>query len=269
VRAAAREGAILPVRGRWFQVPDAPEDVVRAVRVGGTLTAASVARLEGLWLMDDDRLHVRVPSTASRLGSPGDRRQLLGEADNVCVHYSRAGGTQVGRDPLRMALAEMFACGSPRDALVSLDSALNMHAITGVDLQHIRASVDSRMRPWVDRADAGSQSGLETLVRLLLRSRNIRVRSQVWFTGIGRVDLLVGERLILELDGAQFHQGENFEADRERDLALQMRGYIVIRLSYRQVMGKWDVVMGAILELIARGEHRWSGRRPSAPVDWP
>jgi hypothetical protein len=39
-----------------------------------------------------------------------------------------------------------------------------------------------------------------------------------------------------------------------------MRGYLVLRLSYRQVMTEWDVVSAGILELIARGEHRW-GRR--------
>ncbi len=39
-----------------------------------------------------------------------------------------------------------------------------------------------------------------------------------------------------------------------------MRGYLVLRLSYRQVMTEWSVVSEGILELVTRGEHRW-GRR--------
>ena len=44
-------------------------------------------------------------------------------------------------------------------------------------------------------------------------------------------------RLIVETDGYRYHRGrQRFEDDRERDLELRMRGFDVLRLSYRQVV---------------------------------
>ncbi|WP_419818211.1 endonuclease domain-containing protein [Glaciibacter flavus] len=265
IAESLRAGVVTRVRARWFGSPSAPDDVLRAVRVGGTLTGASVARRHRLWTMNDSRLHVRVPLTASRLAAPHARKVPL-DADKhaVCVHYSGSSGTDIGCDPVAVALAEMFSCNGPEAALVALDSALNKRLITG--LSDVRDLVSRDLRRFVDWADPQSQSGLETLVRLLLRRRQVRFRSQAYIDGVGRVDLLVGDRLVLELDGETFHVGANFEEDRRRDLALVRRGYVVVRLSYRQIVADWPQTSAAILELIARGEHRWGSKSPTGPL---
>jgi very-short-patch-repair endonuclease len=90
---------------------------------------------------------------------------------------------------------------------------------------------------------------------LALRSRNLRVRPQVWIPGVGRVDLLIGDRLVLELDGREWHQ--DFERDRARDRALVARGYLVLRASYRQVLEDWPTIEAQIAEIVARRDHRW------------
>ncbi len=59
---------------------------------------------------------------------------------------------------------------------------------------------------------------------------------------------------MLELDGERWHQ---FENDRRRDRALIVRGYVVIRASYAQVMEEWPLVEAQILELVRRREHLW------------
>ncbi|KQX05354.1 MULTISPECIES: endonuclease domain-containing protein [unclassified Leifsonia] len=267
VRAAVRSGQIIQVRGRWFASPSAATDVVRAVRVGGTLTGSSAARLQGMWTLDDDRLHVRVPTTASRLRSPADRGMPLDAAhDRVCVHYSRRPGTEHAMDGVLDALVEMYSCGDARAAVVATDSALNQGLLSVAELSELRTLIPADRRKFVDRVDGKAQSGLETLARLLLRARRIRFRTQVWIAPAGRVDILVGDRLVLELDGRAFHTGAAFEEDRRRDLELVMQGYLVVRISYRMVMARWDDVAAAILELVRRDEHLWGGRRPSAPV---
>lgn len=43
VERALAAGAIFRVRRAWYGVPDAPATVVRAVRVGGSLTSVSAA----------------------------------------------------------------------------------------------------------------------------------------------------------------------------------------------------------------------------------
>ncbi|MEI5584342.1 MULTISPECIES: endonuclease domain-containing protein [unclassified Agromyces] len=267
VGAARRAGEIVPVRTRWFATTDAPADVVRAVRVGGSLTGASVLRLAGIWMRRaDPLLHVRVPQTAGRLWSPepvrpGEvRARLDRSAHGVCVHYRTEPGLPQARDPLPLALAEYARCASRLDAHVAVDSALNLGELDDDGLADLRRRLGPALRPIVDLADRGCQSGTETIVRLLLRGRRVRHRTQVPIIGVGRVDVLVGDRLVIEIDGAGFHTGLEFEADRRRDFELVQRGYLVLRLSFSMVMQDWAEVRRGILALIERGEHRWGGR---------
>jgi len=266
VKAAVADGKLVQVRERWFAVPDAPDDVVRAVRVGGSLTAASVARLEGLWVREDARLHVRVPSSAGRLWSPapappgGGRVRLDRAGHRVCVHYRTVTGRPTARDGAVLALAEMAACGPLLDAQIAIDSALALGTIGIDDLDELRTLLGASRRTIADQADPGCQSGTETIVRLLLRGRRVPHRTQALIAGVGRVDVLVGDRLVVEIDGEGFHTGPEFERDRRRDFELTMRGYLVFRLSYSMVMQEWEAVRAGLLALIARGEHRWGAR---------
>lgn len=267
VDRALRKGTIARVRSGWFATPEAHPDVVRAVRVGGTATAATVVRMRGLWVADDIRLHVRVRHSTGRLSAPHDRRQALDRArDRVCVHYSRRGPFDRAADLLTVALAEMFACTDAASAIASVDSALDAGRLDLAHLDLIRAWMPPSRRTLIDRADPDAQSGIETSVRLLLRSRRIRHRVQVHIDGVGRVDVLVGDRLVIEVDGRAFHTGDAFEEDRRRDFELVTRGYVVLRLSYRQVVHDWDRTRAGILALVARGEHRWSGAGPHPAV---
>ncbi|WP_172979752.1 endonuclease domain-containing protein [Agromyces agglutinans] len=266
VTRARSAGAIVQVRQRWFAVPDAPPDVVRAVRVGGSLTGASVARLEGVWTRREATLHVRVPRTASRLRAPdGSGRRLDVARDRVCVHYRTVDGVIGARDPLALALAELAACAPRLDAHIAVDSALAERQLDTAGLAELRTLLVPTRRSIVDLADAGCQSGTETIVRMLLLGHRIRHRTQVTIDGVGRIDVLVGERLVIEIDGAGFHTGPEFERDRRRDFELVMGGYLVLRLSYEMVVSEWDSVQEGILELVRRGEHRWGVRATARP----
>ncbi|MEB0000139.1 DUF559 domain-containing protein [Cryobacterium sp. RTS3] len=262
VLQAVSAGSIRRVRNGWFAVPEAPTDVVRAVRVGGTLTGASVARLHGLWLLPDRMLHVRVPATASRLRDPSDRsRQLEAEAHRVCVHYSRSPGTGRSRDPLVRALTEMFLCDPGDAAIVAVDSALNLRELAPGALAELSANLSPAQRTRLALVDGNSDSGLETLLRLFCVRQRMRVRTQVRIRGVGRVDLLVGERLVLELDGEGFHTGIEFENDRRRDFELVQLGYLVVRISYKMLLHDRERVEAGILALIRRDEHLWTASR--------
>src|SRR5690606_29569534 len=99
--------------------------------------------------------------------------------------------------------------------------------------------------------DPAAESGIETLVRLALRRHRIRARSQVTIPGVGRVDFLIGDRLVIEADGFEWHGSrEAFERDRDRDRELVRRGFVVIRLSYARVMGDLDGAMLAVLDVV-------------------
>lgn len=101
-----------------------------------------------------------------------------------------------------------------------------------------------------------AESGTETLVRLKLRAGGIRVRPQMVIGGVGRVDLLIGARLVIEVDSREHHtSADAYESDRARDRKLTAMGYLVVRLSYRQVLHEWAEIEPDLLALIRRDAH--------------
>jgi len=117
------------------------------------------------------------------------------------------------------------------------------------------------------RLDVGFQGGFEPdLTRSELERRFLRlchrrrlptpeVNARV---GSFIVDFLWrDQRLIVETDGYRFHRGRSaFEADRARDIELKLRGYEVVRFTYRQVTGEPDAVAGTLWALLASRQRR-------------
>lgn len=74
--------------------------------------------------------------------------------------------------------------------------------------------------------------------------------------GIGRVDFVVGDRLIIEVDSRAHHERTpDYERDRRRDAAASTHGYRVLRFTYRQVFDDWRSVEEAIMAAYLRGDH--------------
>ena len=70
--------------------------------------------------------------------------------------------------------------------------------------------------------------------------------------GIGEVDLLVEGRLVVELDGKEWHDpGDAFERDRRRDLIAASTRYRTLRFTWRQVLFEWQSVEAAVLAALA------------------
>ncbi len=268
---AVRRGRLVRVRSGWVAAPQAPREVVRAVAVGGRLSCVSVLEREKIWCVRDHRLHVRVAADGRGVTSPNSRKVPLGrpEQHGLVVHRSRRSMVldelQGAVDGFEWALLHAVECQSRMDAIVSLDSALHEGRITTTGLQFLLSGLPKSIRAYLDVVDPAAASGLETKARLGLRRMNIPFRSQVKIDGVGAVDLLIGDRLVLETDGEAWHSGaEAYAVDRERDLALVERGYIVIRLTFDQVMLEWPRVIAAVRALVARREHRWAARHRRA-----
>lgn len=264
---AVKRGALLRLRQGWVGLPSAPLDVMRAVRLGGRLSCLSVLKTEGLWCAPDTRLHVRVPTAARNLSSPYDRRVPLGRPERFGVVVHRSHHASVLDEPegpvdgFGWALLHSITCQTKIDAIVTLDSALQQQRVSRTELEFLVAELPAKYRDYLALTDPRAASGLETKARLGLHRHNIASRSQVRIGTVGQVDLLVGERLVVEADGREWHTSTDaYLEDRRRDLELAERGYAVLRLSYVQVMEQWDTVIGVIRALVARGEHRWTGR---------
>ena len=77
---------------------------------------------------------------------------------------------------------------------------------------------------------------------------------QAWIAG-HRVDFLIGDRLVLQIDGGH-HVGAQREADIEHDAALMLLGYHVVRVGYWQIIDRWHSVQDMIARAVAQGLHR-------------
>ena len=267
---ACLAGGVHRIRSGWYCLPHDESDTVRALRVGGRVTCVSRLAPLQVWLVPDGRLHVAVNGTRALLRSPADRAHPLaswGGQPSVVTHWR--GPVNNPTDPRELIddAATCLAGCLPRDAaVVAFDSLLNLQLLTTDRLAWALAGVH---REWMlGLVNAGCASGLETLARLHLRGHNLRVRSQVQIAGVGRVDLVVGDRLVLELDSRAHHTDQDaYERDRARDLELVRRGYLVVRVTYLQVMTRWASVERAILEITRRGEHRWQRTHIQAGLD--
>ena len=83
----------------------------------------------------------------------------------------------------------------------------------------------------------------------------MQVRQQAVLAG-KPVDALVGEWLVLQIDGWSHHSSS---AQRTKDIAhdaeLRLRGYTVLRFSYAQVVHDWPGVERTIRRALAAGLH--------------
>lgn len=248
-----RAGRLVPIRKGHFHLPGAPDQVVRAVRVGGLATGATGAAALGLWTPTDGRLTVAVPSTASRLRDPDDARRPL-TGDSVRVHWTgepMPQQTLLDRiAPVLVVLEHLLLTFAPVRALTAVDSALRERRIRPAELAVLRDRLPAHLAGVLALADARAESGLETVARVLLQLAGFRVVPQVEIPGVGRVDLVVEGRLIVELDGQVWHAGK-FEEDRARDAVAARLGYRTLRFTYQQVMDEWPTVLAAISRALA------------------
>jgi very-short-patch-repair endonuclease len=268
---ALRAGTVERVRGGWYCPRGDSSDQVRALRVGGRLGCVSLLRMHRIWLMGHTRLHVAVSAPRSRLRTPANRGVALDSwpgAASVVTHWRAQLQNPHGpTDMLDDAAACVATCLPRAHAIVAFDSLLNSKLLTYERLRAALAGLPDSHEWMMDLVDAGCGSGLETLARLHLRRNHVRVRSQVHIPGIGWVDLLVGDRLVVELDSRSHHDDPAaYERDRARDLALVELGYIVVRVTYRRVMDDCSSVERALLAVIRRNEHRWQSSHRSAGI---
>lgn len=271
IRRAAERGFLLAVRRGHYAVPGTDPALVRAARVGGVATATTASRVRGLWTPPDarltappdpkrltppdPRLHVAVPRNAPRLHDPDDASRPLQRRDDVVLHWS---------DPAEIAAARITGIASPllmlehafltqpaERALAIADSALKQRYLRMSDLHALAARLPAHLRHAVHSATPKSDSGIESIGRFRLTIMGLDVEVLVRLSRIGTVDLLIDGWLVVEMDGREFHEGEQFERDRQRDLESATARYRTLRFSWRQVMFAWPTVEAAILAALA------------------
>lgn len=253
---ARRDGLVIKVRRGWCAVRDADARLVEAVRMRGQLTCISATAAMGIWTLEDERLHVACPGNGSRLNPRHDSAPPALDDPAVVVHWGRSTRARtLARQSLRDVVLHVVACQPPERALAVLDSLLQKGRCTRAWLESVlsESAQGSLLRPHVVD-DAGS--GLESMTRWGFIQEDIPFRTQVWIPGLGPRDFLVGERLLVEIDGREHHATvEGFERDRRLDREAQAIGYDLLRFTSVDVVHQWPRMLGTIHRYMAAGLH--------------
>ncbi|MFE0751719.1 type IV toxin-antitoxin system AbiEi family antitoxin domain-containing protein [Gordonia sp. NPDC058843] len=249
IRRAVDTGALTRIRHGWYQVPAADPEVVRAVADEGVVSCATALRRHGLWVPEHSTvLHSRVTRYERR------------HSHDRCRRHGRPTPATAAVDDVPTALQYAARCFDVEGFVILCDSALNNGRLTIDDLRSEFRSAPMTLRRAVDKCERLAGSGTETAARLRLRSAGLTVEVQHEVPAVGFVDLLVGNRLVIELDSRAHHTGEaNYETDRLRTRKLTSLGYLTMRLTYAQVFTGWAATYADIQRTVQQGYHRSRG----------
>ncbi len=223
IRSFVRTGDAAMIRRAWVATPAAPVELITAARAGGRLTCISLARRRGWWMPEHigTELHLHL--------TPGSGSARLGQDWRGVTHWTKPVSLVPGRTLLAStedALAHIAVCQPFDTALVLWESAARVERLSPEALRTI-PFVSRAARRLAASVTGLSDSGLETL-----------------------------DRLVLQIDGYEFHSSSE---QRTRDIAhnaeLRLRGYTVIRLSYAQIVHDWPAVAEIIRRAVAAGLH--------------
>jgi len=244
IRRAIAEGRIDRVARSWVALPDSDPALVAAAQIGVTITCVSQAERYGLWTFGTAEPHVAAPPNG-RLNRP----------TTAHVHWSKPlmeRSPDVVEDGVINTLAVVAACQPFEKALVVWESAARKELVVRETLARLHFGPQGRRI--LDEMSWYSDSGIETVVIPRLRWLRVPMRRQISIAG-HRVDLLIGERLVLQIDGGHHVDAQRTE-DNRHDAQLMLMGYHVIRVSYYQIVHRWHEVQDMIATAVAQGLHK-------------
>ncbi|MFT4212775.1 MAG: DUF559 domain-containing protein [Microbacterium sp.] len=245
VGQALDAGLLVRVRRDWVATPSADPQLIAAARNGVVLSCVTMARRLGLWVAEAPALpHVAHPGHGRVARLPG-----------AVVHWQHPvvpRHPDALEDTVQNVLMTVACCQPYERAKAIWESALNKRLVELSALARLPWTGTARVlavevTPWAD-------SGLETLFVVRLRWMGLPIRTQIWIRG-HRVDILIGDRLVVQIDGGH-HVGAQRAEDIRHDAELTLMGYHVIRVGYDQVMHCWHEVQDLIMQAVAQGLHR-------------
>lgn len=253
IAAAVRQGALQRARRGAYVPAGTPGDVVRAAAEGGRLACVSALAQLGVFVHSAERVHLHFDRGAWK-HAPAQPKDVWHWQKLLRTPHPCASAVSVVD-----ALAQALWCETPRNAVACIDSALHLGLIREDDLDEVFAVAPARRRILRALVNGRAESGTETIVRLIARQLGFRVEVQAWFSGVGRVDLLLDGWLVVECDSAGFHASwEAQRTDRRRDLALAARGLVCVRFIAQDILFHPERVVAALRGL--RGVPRLGSR---------
>ncbi len=253
IEAARAEGSLMRVSRGMYALPTTAREIVVAIAHGGVPACLSAAELHGLWTVEHEEHHVWLGAHGHRPCAP----------TCPCVAHWDDGFVAAGVLPsVPRTLVQIAVCVGAEAFFAALESALRKNLLPEGGRDWMRPRLPRSMRELLDFARTDADSGLESILRLRLRPYGLSVKFQVW-RGSRRSDFLIGDRLLLEVDGKGNHEdAARRHVDLVRDAEAALWDFETLRFDYALVMHEWELVEAAILTKVEAGAHlRSRGRR--------
>ncbi|MEJ9079570.1 type IV toxin-antitoxin system AbiEi family antitoxin domain-containing protein [Gordonia malaquae] len=255
IRRAVQSGVLVRLRVGWYAARLHDPTIAAAVRDGGVLTCVDALQFHGLWIPPGHPgLHLR--RTPHLTGKLPECRPLVGRL--------RTANEAV--DPIPVALNHATRCLDSDEWIAVCDSYRNRTGVGRGDLAADMGVTGSKVIGMLEKTDRRSQSGTESIARVRLRAVGYDVVVQPAVEGVGHTDLRIG-KLLLECDSVRHHTSkEDYERDHHRDRRALVDGWIVMRLTYDDILYDWDGVLADIRAITRAGRHRARGVEDRAMV---
>ncbi|WP_347108195.1 type IV toxin-antitoxin system AbiEi family antitoxin domain-containing protein [Paenarthrobacter sp. S56] len=212
-------------RGVYF-TRDADPDVVAAFRADGKLTCVSAARFYGLWTLHDVKdLHLSCSTGLAR-------RRIVHHGQ--CVHPRHPYLPVAG---VADVLLHALRCRPELEALVLVQSAVSQALLSpGFLRSKLPGNRNGRLRATLDLVLPRADSLLEVLAHAHFARAGLRVRMHAEVPGVGEVDCLIEDVLIVELDGGTHFEAKQVKKDHYRNNAGLRGGLVSLHYYYADVV---------------------------------
>lgn len=202
------------------------------------MTCLSWARHAGLWIPPtaDDLVHVAV-GTNTGLSTRAVLPHFIASAPALLRCRERT------LDRTAAAVRQVALCQRPNIAYAIIESALRDGVLSVEEWATVLAALPVRLQVLLGPASRLSGSGSESEFAFRARAIGVRFRQQV-LIGVDRVDFLLADGRIVEIDSRAFHDQL---LDHRRDARTRALGRETLRFSYDQVWFEWSSIVAALL----------------------
>lgn len=239
-----QDGSLTTLRRGIYAMADAEPDIVAAFRANGILTCASARRFYRLWELSKPRgLHL---SCGNGLIQPG----ILDHAQGTHPRhpYLPVAG-------LADVLLHSLRCLPELEALVMVQSAVSSGLITTTFLgQKLPGNRNGKARAVLDLALPRADSLLEVLAHTHFVRAGLRVRMHVDLPGVGEVDCLINDCLVVELDGSTHLEPRQARKDQYRNNASIKGGLLTLRYYYADVVHRPEEMVNEVISVLRKRE---------------
>ena len=240
IDAALADGRIVRIRRGIYSLPTEAGVLSLAFHHNVLLTCLSAAPTYRLWtLQDAGPAHL----------SPGHKKPPPGTLTHGrCGHPPHPWLPVAG---LADVLIHSLRCLPPLESLVMLQCATQRGDVTPDFLRRkLPGNRNAPARSVLDSVIPRADSVLEVLANYHFQRAGLDVRRHVELPGVGEVDFLVEDCLVVETDGSTHLEPRQVKKDRKRNNATVIGGRLCLRFGYDDVVHHPERMVAQVLEVL-------------------